>query len=147
MKKALLAAVDDDTFAFDAVMAAMRLPRSSEEEKAARQAAILAANKGATEVPLSVLERIPALVALSAEAAEKGNQNSLSDAGVASLMASAAAWGAYYNVLINLAGIDDAVWVAEVRARADAALTKIDGDCLAARDAVVEKLRQALSAG
>ncbi len=98
--------IDRDTDAFNEVMAAFRLPKGSDEEKAARDAAVPEANKGATRVPLSLLrsvaEELPALV----EAViERGNPNSLSDAGVAALMARAGLEGAYLNVGINLEGM------------------------------------------
>jgi glutamate formiminotransferase/formiminotetrahydrofolate cyclodeaminase len=140
-KAALLAAVDDDTAAFDRVMAAIRLPKANDEQKAARRAAVEAASKEATLVPLSVLERCPRLLELAAIVAEKGNQNSLSDAGVAGLAALTGATGAYYNVLINLRGIDDAGWRAEVRARADAALARAEALAASLQRSVLEKLQ------
>ncbi len=140
-KDALLAAVDDDTAAFDRVMAAMRLPKASEAQKAARQAALEAANQDATLVPLGVLERCPRLLELAAIVAEKGNQNSLSDAGVAGLAARAGAVGAYYNVLINLRGIEDKGWCGEIRARADRALARAEELAASLQTAVLAKLR------
>ena len=121
LKDRLLRAVDDDTAAFNEVMAAFGLPKKSDEEKAARAAAIEAANQKATLVPLSVVEAAGEVLALAGQALEKGNQNSLSDAGVAALMGRAAADGAYYNVLINLQGLGDEAFVAETRRRADEA--------------------------
>jgi glutamate formiminotransferase/formiminotetrahydrofolate cyclodeaminase len=101
-----------------------------------------AANKEATLVPLSVLERCPRLLELAAIVAEKGNQSSLSDAGVAGLAARAGATGAYYNVLINLRGIEDAPWRAEIRARADVALARAEVLAASLDSAVLEKLRR-----
>ena len=103
MKDYFLAAVDDDTAAFNAVMAAYALPKGTPGEAAARDTAVAAATLGATLVPLGVLERVPAALALAGEVAEHGNTNSLSDAGVAALTLMTGAEGAYYNVLINLA--------------------------------------------
>lgn len=139
-KDALLAAVDDDTAAFDRVMTAMRLPKASEPQKAARQAAIEAANKDATLIPLSVLERCPRLLELAAIVAEKGNQSSLSDAGVAGLAARAGATGAYYNVLINLKGIEDVSFKAEVRGRAERALARAEELAASLQASVLAKL-------
>jgi glutamate formiminotransferase / formiminotetrahydrofolate cyclodeaminase len=141
IKDTLLAAVDTDTAAFDRVMAAFRLPKSTDEQKVERARAIEEANKGATLVPLSVLETCPALLGLVAQVAEKGNQSSLSDAGVAGLMARAGAVGTYYNVLINLKGIDDAGWKGEIRARADAALAEADAAGQRVQQGVLAKLR------
>ena len=86
-------------------MAAFGLPKGTPDEAAARDRAIAAATLRATLVPLSVLESVPAALALAAEVAEHGNANSLSDAGVAALTLMAGAEGAYYNVLINLAAL------------------------------------------
>ena len=115
-------AVDRDTDAFNKVMDAFGLPKKSAEDKAARTAAILEANKGATLVPLEVLERCNEAAELAAAMVADGNPNSLSDAGVAGLCAGAAAKGAYYNVLINIDGLEDEAFVTMVRERADAAL-------------------------
>ena len=142
LKVQLLAAIDADTDAFEKVMACFRLPRKTEEQKGQRLAAIEEANKGATLVPLSVLEHCPEVLELAAQVADKGNVNSLSDAGVAGLMGRSAAYGAYYNVLINLGGIDDAQWSTEIRARADAALASADDKGQALQDSVLKRLRE-----
>jgi glutamate formiminotransferase / formiminotetrahydrofolate cyclodeaminase len=141
LEAALLAAVDRDTDAFDAVMAAMRLPRASDEQKQERQHCIEAANKAATLVPLEVLEHCAELCDLAATVAGKGNQSSLSDAGVAGLMAQAAAAGTHYNVLINLKGLEDAAWKQEIVARADRALAAADERAARLRAEVLSKLR------
>ncbi len=109
-KDFFLAAVDRDTDAFNAMMAASRLPAASEADKAAKEVAIAEATKEATRVPLSVLERTLPVLELAWSAAERGNPNARSDAGVAALAARAAARGAYYNVLINLKSIRDEAW-------------------------------------
>jgi len=107
LKEGLLAAVDEDTRAFNKVMEAICLPKSSEEQVKEKEAAVESASKQATLVPLSVLERCVPLLELAQAVAQKGNRNSLSDAGVAGLMGEAAAVGAFYNVKINLPGIRD----------------------------------------
>ena len=140
LKDRLLAAVDQDTAAFDRVMECFRLPRGTPEQKTARQAAITAANKEATLVPLGVLERCPEVLTLAMEVAEKGNQNSLSDSGVAGLMARAGAHGAYYNVLINLGGIEDPPWCEEIRRRAEDLLSQVDQLSQKIQTHVLEKL-------
>jgi formiminotetrahydrofolate cyclodeaminase len=124
LKDRLVRAVDDDTFAFNEVMAAFGLPKG-----AARDAAILAANEKATLVPLSVLEAIPAVLDLAEATGRRGNRNSLSDSGVAVLAARTAAMGAYYNVLINTAQIAEAAFVSDVRARADALAAEVTKRC------------------
>ena len=126
LKAELLKALDTDTEAFDAVMACFRMPRKTDEQKAARDAAIMEANKGATLVPLSVLESIPEVLELVAKVVEHGNKNSLSDGGVGGQMARAAAYGAYYNVAINLEGMEDEAWAAEIKGRAGKALDEVN---------------------
>jgi glutamate formiminotransferase/formiminotetrahydrofolate cyclodeaminase len=122
-------AVDDDTDSFNRVMDAMRLPKGTEAEQAARHAAIQAATKGAVDVPFSVLERSLDAARLSGVMVEKGNPNSLSDAGVASLCARLAARGAYYNVLINLPGVEDGAYVQARRTRAAELLAETAAVC------------------
>jgi glutamate formiminotransferase/formiminotetrahydrofolate cyclodeaminase len=140
LKDRLVNAVDDDTFAFSEVMAAFGLPQGPE-----RQAAILTANKQATLVPLSVLEAIPEVLELAQATGERGNQNSLSDSGVAVLAARTAASGAYYNVLINLAGIDDKDFVSETRARADQLMSLVQSRSDELDAFFVDKLQAPLS--
>ncbi|MGA3287228.1 MAG: cyclodeaminase/cyclohydrolase family protein [Bacteroidota bacterium] len=105
------ALIDEDTDAFKKVIAAYRLPKETTEQNAQRVAAIQAAYKEATVVPLQLLELCSEAVALLKIVGEKGNKNSLSDAGVAVLMLGAACDGAAMNVRINLAGITDLSFV------------------------------------
>lgn len=102
LKQWMLQAVDDDMQAFNRIIDARRMAKGSESEKALRDAAILEASKAATLTPLSVLQGAPVLLELAARVVEHGNPSSLSDGAVAALVATAAAEGAYYNVLINL---------------------------------------------
>lgn len=106
LKSELLSAVDEDKDAFNSIINARRLPKVSPEDVAKRDQAIFEASKQATTVPLQVMKRASETFALIEQAVEKGNPNSLSDAGVAGLMALSAVEGAYYNVLINLDGFD-----------------------------------------
>jgi len=107
LKDEFLADVDKDTDAFNKVMDAMRLPKKTDEDKKARDAAIEEATKEATLIPFGVLKRSLDVVKLAQRAVEKGNRNSVSDAGVAALSARTAAEGAHLNVVINLPGIQD----------------------------------------
>jgi glutamate formiminotransferase/formiminotetrahydrofolate cyclodeaminase len=107
IKAEFLADVDRDTDAFNMVMDAMRMKKKTDEQKAARAAAIEETTKEATLVPMGVLRRTRAAADLARIVAEKGNSNSISDAGVAALAARTAAEGAYLNVIINLPGISD----------------------------------------
>ncbi|HEU5468384.1 MAG TPA: glutamate formimidoyltransferase [Steroidobacteraceae bacterium] len=105
LKAALLRAVDEDTKAFDGVLAAMRLPKGTDTEKAARSAAIAAAYETATAVPLATARLCLDAIGLAAEAAASGNRNSASDAGVGALLARAGLEAAILNVRINLPSV------------------------------------------
>ncbi|NOY58652.1 MAG: glutamate formimidoyltransferase [Calditrichaeota bacterium] len=107
LKDEFLADVDRDTAAFNKVMDTWRLPKKTDEEKQARAAAIEEATKEATLVPFDVLKRAEKAAELARKVVEKGNTNSISDAGVAAMTARTAAEGAYLNVRINLPGISD----------------------------------------
>lgn len=107
MKDELLFLVDEDTAAFNKVMAAFGLPKESAEEKKARTDAIQAANKYAAEIPLRVMETAFKSYQLLGEMAEKGNPASISDVGVGLLAVRACIEGAAMNVRINLANLKD----------------------------------------
>lgn len=114
----LLAAIDRDAESFDAVMAAMGLPKATDEEKAARKAAMQQAFRGATDVPLETAALALEAAELGSRMLEIGNPNASTDAGVAVLAAVAGAEGALFNVAINLGSIQDADFVAARRERA-----------------------------
>jgi len=145
-KDFFLAAIDDDTAAFNAVMDCFRLPKNSPEQKIARDLAIAAATRQATRVPLSVLEQSSALLDVVVEIAEIGNVNSLSDAGVAALTAMSGAEGAYYNVLINLDSLlnldqsADPDFVKLTREKASVFLAQCEKLATTTRQAVRQKL-------
>lgn len=105
LKAALLAAVDEDTKSFDGVLAAMRLPKGTAEEKSARAAAIAAAYETATAVPLATARLCLQALELAEQAAVTGNRNSASDAGVGALLARAGLDAAILNVRINLPSV------------------------------------------
>ncbi len=107
LKDELLFLVDEDTAAFNKVMAAFALPKESLEEKAARTAAIQSANKYAAKIPLRVMETAAKSYPLLADMAENGNPASISDVGVGLLAVHACIGGAAMNVRINLAGLKD----------------------------------------
>ncbi len=109
----------EDEAAFDMVMAAYRLPKNSDEEKAARTAAIQEASKKATLVPLAAARACAAVIDLCRPTAEMGNPNVVSDAGVAVLCAQAGLKSAALNVLINLGAIKDQAFVTQQRAELD----------------------------
>lgn len=105
--KGLLACVDEDTEAFNRIMAALGMPKGSEKEKKARAAALEEATLYAAEVPLDTARRAVALFPLLEKVASQGNPASASDAGVGALAACAAVRGAALNVRINAAGLKD----------------------------------------
>ncbi len=105
LKDELLRLVDEDTQAFNRVMAALGLPKSTPEEQAARAEALEAANRRAIEVPFRVMEAAFASFPLLKAMAEHGNPASASDAGVGALCARSAVLGAWLNVRTNLAGL------------------------------------------
>ena len=111
LRKVVTRLIDRDTEAFNKVMEAYGLPKDSEDQKALRSAAIQGATKEATLVPLEVMRHCIDALALAKIVAEKGNPNSLSDAGVSALMLRAACDGAALNVRINLNGIHDTEFV------------------------------------
>jgi glutamate formiminotransferase/formiminotetrahydrofolate cyclodeaminase len=141
LKDSLLEAVDKDTLAFNKVMAAFRLPKTTPEQVLEKERAVEEANKEATLIPLEVLEKTGEAVALARVAAAKGNKNSVSDAGVAGLAGQAAGEGAYYNVLINLAGIKDGKFVADVRRRAEHLRKALDKEAKAVRSILGKALK------
>lgn len=116
--------MNEDTESFNKYMAALKMPKATDEEKSARKAAMAEAAKGATDVPLRTLEACEKTAALALTAAENGNPNAASDAGCAALIADAAAKSASYNVRINLPGIKDEEFAADVRWRMERALAE-----------------------
>jgi formiminotetrahydrofolate cyclodeaminase len=111
--------IEADVTAFNTVMAAYRLPKNSDEEKAARTAAIQEASKKATLVPLAAARACAEVIDLCRPTAEMGNPNVVSDAGVAVLCGQAGLKAAALNVLINLSAIKDEAFVAQHRAELD----------------------------
>jgi len=137
LKAELLDAVDADARAFDAVLAARRLPRDSDAARAARDVAIDSAMRAAVAVPLAVCEAAARAAALARDVARVALPATLSDAGVAALCAAAAAEGARDNVLVNLADVAaGADWAAAARTRAATAATAAADAARAARAVV-----------
>lgn len=111
IKDFLLAMVDEDTNAFNAIMSAFQLPKGTDEEKAIRQQTVQDATKYAVEVPLKVMSTALKSMNMIKAMAEIGNPNSVTDAGVGALCARTAVYGAYLNVKINLGGLKDKEYV------------------------------------
>jgi glutamate formiminotransferase/formiminotetrahydrofolate cyclodeaminase len=119
LKTQLLKLVDEDTRAFNKIMEAFGLPKSTDLEKAERKNAIQAATKYAIDIPFKVMQLSNESFAVIKAMAETGNPNSVSDAGVGALCARSAVYGAYLNVKINASGFDDKNYVAEKLKEAD----------------------------
>lgn len=118
LKKMLLVLVDEDTRAFNKIMDAFSLPKSTDAEKMARTSEIQSATKYAIEVPLKVMKTCLETMTIIKAMAIDGNPNSVSDAGVGALCARSAVLGAFLNVKINASGYKDANYVLQVLAEA-----------------------------
>jgi len=109
----------DDASAYDAVSAAFKLPRETDEDKTARATAIQDAMKGACEVPLKVMEQCLEIIGLAKNAVLSGNKNALSDGAAGAEFCRSALKVASYNVKINLLSIKDAEYVKLTQTRLD----------------------------
>jgi glutamate formiminotransferase/formiminotetrahydrofolate cyclodeaminase len=106
----------EDSEAYDAVVAARRLPKDTPDQEKVRTRKTSEANRLAAEVPMRTARSAARLLAAMPELAKRGNPNAASDAGAAALLLEAAAHAALLNVAINLAGIDDAAFAADLKA-------------------------------
>lgn len=122
----LLALVDEDTEAFNRIMAVFAMPKTTDEEKAARSAALQEATLYATEVPLRTMKAAAKVFPLVRAMAEEGNPNSVSDAGVGALAARSAVLGARLNVRINAAGLKDREVAERLIGEADAIAAEVE---------------------
>ena len=120
LKDELLHLVDEDTAAFNKIMDAFALPKKTDEEKAARSAAIQEATKFATEVPFRTMQRSLEAFEVCRAMVEWGNPNSVTDGGVGSLAARSAVMGAHLNVKINASSLKDEAFKADILAKAQA---------------------------
>lgn len=129
---------DADTEAFNAVMAAYRLPKGSDDEKAARTQAIQQALRGATEVPLATLRACAQAVDAGRAVASHGNRSAASDVGVAFGLLKAAADGAAANVRINLDSIKDETYRAATAAELSRLSDQVATQCAEAIRALAD---------
>ena len=120
----LSALVAEDSAAYTVVTDAYKLPKDTPEQQAAREAAIQRALMYASEVPLQTAEACARVAELAAVAAEKGNTNAASDAGVSALLAEAACRGAVYNVRINVTSLTDKAAAGPLAKKASVALER-----------------------
>lgn len=116
---ALLGCADDDTAAFNEVMKAFKLPKTTDEDKRARREAIQLALKDAVSAPRRTLQLAAEGMQMAAFMAESGNDNAASDAGVGALLLDTAMGGAIFNMQINLASIKDQDFVAQMKSEID----------------------------
>lgn len=117
LKDELLHLVDEDTRAFNRIMDAFGMSKGNDQEKEARKKAIQEATRYATEIPFTVMEKSFESMEVIKAMADTGNPNSVSDAGVGALCARTAVMGAYLNVKINAAGLDDKHFVNKILAK------------------------------
>ena len=123
-KSQLLDLVDADTAAFNEIMNAFRLPKSTDDEKKIRKQAIAEATKGAINTPLKVMEVAAESLEVMDAMAREGLKASLSDAGVGAMCALTAVRGAYMNVRINCTGFDDKAFVENALNKADSIMAQ-----------------------
>jgi glutamate formiminotransferase/formiminotetrahydrofolate cyclodeaminase len=128
LKDLFIILIDKDTDAFNAFMAANRLPNKTEEEISYREAQLEAAAQFATQIPMETLENSGKLCALAETMVRKGNVNARSDGAVAAIMAEAAAESAYLNVIINLPTVKDQQFKKSMKEKADAILAQVKKD-------------------
>ena len=137
--KRLIALIDEDSAAYAAVVAARRLPKSTEAERTARDRAALAANRRATAAPLETLALAAEVAGLAARAASLGHPACITDAGSAAVLARAAAVSAAANVRVNLPSLPDGAERDRLGRRAD--------ECLAAAQAAADGAERAVGEG
>lgn len=142
LKANFLRSIDDDTDAFNKIVEARRLPKDSDQAIAIRNQAIEDANKQATLVPFHVLSQSKEALDLANKVREKGNPNTLSDAGVAGASARTAAEGAFYNVLINLREISDTNFQQDISSKAKNLIQEIRQSSEKMHQEVMEKLQR-----
>ena len=115
----LLALVDADTAAFNGIMDAYGMPKSSDSQKASRSAAIQAATKHAIEIPMQVAEIAYEAMDVAEAMAQIGNPNSITDSGVGAMCLRSAVMGAVLNARVNTADLEDSEYVSKVLTRCE----------------------------
>lgn len=130
----------EDVEVFNRLMAAYKLPRTTEADAATRRAAIQRVTRSATEVPLRTARAIVGLLPLCAPLARHGNRSAVSDVGVSALLIQATVPAALLNVEINLAVLDDPLFVREARAQADDLTIGLDEEVAGVMAIVRERL-------
>jgi len=139
MRRRFVELIDEDAASFEKVMAAFKMPKEDENQQQGRKAAIEEATIGAATVPLETARTALAALAAGAALAEHGSRSAVSDVACGALCLEAAARAAGYNILINLAGIENA----EERTRFEGALAEIErrlGELAGVREKAAERM-------
>jgi formiminotetrahydrofolate cyclodeaminase len=139
-KNEFLTLSTEDNLAFDRVMESFRLPKDTEEQKSARSQKIETATIAAGLVPYRVISLCKMIIPYLMTIAEKGNQNSLSDAGVAFSLTSTAAHGAFLNVLINCSSYKDNLNAIKILLDAEMDFNEIKQICTKGLEIIEKKL-------
>ena len=140
LKEEFVADVDRDSEAYDRVFACFKMPKATDEEKAARSAAIQEATKFAAQVPMEVARRAYGLMDTIAQVARKGNQNAVTDACVAMMAARSAVLAALMNVRINLGSLKDKEFALAMQAEAD----RLEQQALAKEKELLDEINRTL---
>lgn len=141
-KEEFLNLAEKDNQAFEKVMESFKLPKDTDEQKKERSSRIEAATLGAAEVPAEVLKNCNKLISLFQSLAEKGNQNSVSDTGVAASLISTAAEGAFLNVLINCSSLSNQTVAQEILKKNEIMLEEVKEQGSAINSEIRKKLRK-----
>ena len=141
LKNEFLILIDTDTEAFDKLMSSFRLPKKTDKEIEFRRQEILKMSKLVTEVPFDTLEKSLEALNLVFEVLSIGNKNCISDAGVAAEMAYSCAYGAYYNVKINLIDLkEDQKYCKKILNKSESIVSEMDSKILSVRNKIIEGL-------
>ncbi len=136
----LVRLMDRDAEAYDSVMAAIKMPKETAEEKAAREIRLQEALKNACKVPLETVETVAKVGQLMESVLFRGNPNAITDAGSAGRLAWAAAHAAAYNVKVNLKSIKDTAFVEETRKKLGFELAQVEASALLAETELMKQL-------
>jgi glutamate formiminotransferase/formiminotetrahydrofolate cyclodeaminase len=141
IQNSLLQMVDEDTRAFNMILEAYSLPKKSEEEKKLRENTIQEATKNATLVPFKVMEIAFSGFELISEMVEKGNPNSVSDAGVGALALRSCVRGAFLNVKINGSGLKDKIFINDIISKGEV----IEAKTIAAEELILKSINSIIT--